>query len=437
MRLTCNRSTAILYQVENELFSDTPTTVAYMQALEAKARADGIDVPLIGNESDTFENTPANTEIPGYDSYPLGFDCSDPTGFGQPPSFTAEPGTPLELPEFQGGSYDSWGGSGYDNCYTLTGPDFENVFYKSNLSQGATIQSNYVAVGGTNWGWLPAPFIYSSYDYGAGIRETGEIGSPSDPDSIVGSKYGENKLIGDFALSQQPLTATSPIAAPPSTNPLITATARANPTNGTQYVYLSQGDASSTATESTHLSLDLGSTGSYTDDDTSSALHYSGSWSHVSDQSYTSGDYDDTESFSDTTGDSVSVTFDGTAVQWIAPTVGNHGIADVYLDGTQVATVDGYSAANDSQQIEYEVSGLTDGPHTLKIVVSGEKNPASTGTYVSVDAINVPTAPRPRRSIPACLRPREPRSRCRAATRSSWSPTRPSTASSCSTPPRR
>ena len=43
----------------------------------------------------------------------------------------------------------------------------------------------------------------------------------------------------------------------------------------------------------------------------------------------------------------MSVTFTGTAVQYIAPTASNHGIADVYLDGTQVATVDGYSSGNE------------------------------------------------------------------------------------------
>jgi hypothetical protein len=42
--------------------------------------------------------------------------------------------------------------------------------------------------------------------------------------------------------------------------------------------------------------------------------------------------------------------------------------------------------------VEYSVSGLTDTTHTLRIVVSGQKNPASGGTYVSIDAINVPTA---------------------------------------------
>ncbi len=382
----------ILYQVENELYANQPATEAYMQELEAKAKADGIDVPLIGNESDTFEGTAANPDIPGYDSYPDGFDCSDPSSFTQPPAFSSEPGKPLELPEFQGGSYDSWGGAGYAKCYRLTGPAFENVFYKSNLSQGTTIQSNYMGVGGTNWGWLPAPFMYTSYDYGAGIMETGEIGTPADPGDIIGSKYGENKLIGDFAQAVPSLTQTVGTAAPISQNPMVTTSARVNPTDGTQFIYLQKADAGSRRLETTHLSLDLNQTGSYTYDDADTTdLQYSGNWSHVSDQSYTGGDYDRTESFSDTAGDSMSVTFTGTAVQWIAPTANNHGVAEVYLDGNPVTGVDGYSANPEFQQIAYQVSGLSDTTHTLKIVVTGQKDAASSGTYVSIDAINVPT----------------------------------------------
>ena len=333
----------ILYQVENELFHSETATNDYMAELEAKAKADGIDVPLTGNSSDTFEGTNGNQQIPGYDSYPLGFNCADTSGFGNPPTFSAEPGVPLMLPEFQGGSYDSWGGSGYPNCYALTGTGFENVFYKSNLADGVTIQSNYMGVGGTNWGWLPAPFMYTSYDYGAAIQETGEIGTPSNPNTIPNSKYGENKLIGDFIQATPSLTKTVPVTAPALDNSAVTATARTNPDDGTQFIYLRQADASSTATVSTHMALNADQTGNYTYDDTAPALGYTGNWSHVSNQSYTGGDYQKTESFSDTTGDSMSVTFTGTAVQWIAPDAANHGIADVYLDGNQVATVDGYS----------------------------------------------------------------------------------------------
>ncbi len=382
----------ILYQVENELFYNEPATVNYMADLIAKVKADGINVPLSGNDSGTFQGTAGALDIDGYDSYPQGFNCADPNSFGNPPGFSPITGEPLMLPEFQGGSYDSWGGSGYDNCYEMTNSDFENVFYKSNFAQGVTIQSNYMTVGGTNWGWLPAPFMYSSYDYGSAIRESGEIGTPANPNDIAGSKFGENKLLGDFLQSVAPLTETEGVAAPASANPAIATMARGNPSDNTQFIYLRQRNASSTADVSTHLALNTEPSFGYTYDDTDPALVYTGSWSHVANQSYTGGDYKQTESFSDTTGDSMSVRFTGTAVQYIAPTASNHGIADIYLDGTQVATVDGYSPGTDFQQVLYSASGLSDTTHTLKIVVSGQKNPASGGTFVSVDAINVPTA---------------------------------------------
>jgi len=57
-----------------------------------------------------------------------------------------------------------------------------------------------------------------------------------------------------------------------------------------------------------------------------------------------------------------------------------------------VASVDGYGASKATQQIFYAASGLSDGPHTLKIVVTGQKNSAATGTFVVVDAIDLPSA---------------------------------------------
>jgi beta-galactosidase GanA len=381
----------ILYQVENELFYKEPATINYMADLIAKAQGDGIDVPLTGNHSGTFNGTPGAVQIDGYDSYPLGFNCSNTNAFGNPGGFSPFSGEPLMLPEFQGGSYDAWGGSGYDACYQMTGPNFENVFYKSNFAQGVTIQSNYMTVGGTNWGWLPAPFMYSSYDYGSAIRESGEIGTPSNPNDISGSKYGENKLLGDFIQSVPSLAKTEGVAAPIASNSGIAVTARGNPDDQTQFVYLRQSDASATSNVSTHLTLNTVPSFGYTYDDPDSALSYTGNWSHVSNQSYTGGDYKQTESFSDTAGDSMSVSFTGTAVQLIAPTANNHGIADVYLDGAKVASVDGYSPGTDFQQVMYSASGLANATHTLKIVVTGQKNPSSGGTFVSIDAINVPT----------------------------------------------
>jgi beta-galactosidase GanA len=256
------------------------------------------------------------------------------------------------------------------------------------------MQSNYMGVGGTNWGWLPYPGVYTSYDYGAAIRETGGIGTPSNPNDIAGSKYGENKLINEFETSVAPLTSTTDVAAPTHDNPAVMTMARANPADGTHFVYVRQADATSTATVNTHLALNLGETAGYTYDDVAPDLAYTGNWTHAGPSSgCTGGDYDSTESWSTESGDSMSVTFNGTGVEWIGPKNTNGGIAAVSINGTQVATVDTYSAAGkEFQQVLYSATGLSAGSRTLKIVVTGQKNAASSAATVVVDAVNVPTA---------------------------------------------
>ncbi len=388
----------ILYQIENEYTGSSAADLQYLASLEQQARSDGIDVPFTFNQccgGPFYTSGTGAVNISGPDNYPLGFNCSNTGSFGQPYGYPTQSGEPLYLPEFQGGSFDPWGGAGYDNCYELTGPDFENVYYKNNIAQGVTMQSNYMGVGGTNWGWLPDPDVYTSYDYGAAIRETGEIGTPADPDSIVGSKYGENKLINDFETSAAPLTDTQPVAAPIPDNSAVTTLARANPSDGTQFVYVRQADATSTATVSTHLALNTDQAAGYTYDDASPALTYTGSWTHAnaSNSNYTAGDYDSTESWSTQVGASMSVTFTGTAVQWIGPKNTNGGIADVYLDGNLAGTVDTYAAAGkEFQQVLFSQTGLSAGSHTLTITVTGNKDAASSADTVVIDAINVPTA---------------------------------------------
>jgi len=387
----------IAYQIENEYTGRSQADLQYLAALEQQAKADGISVPFTFNQccgGPFYTSGTGAVNISGPDNYPLGFNCANPSGFGQPYGYPAQPGEPLYLPEFQGGSFDGWGGSGYDNCYDLTGPGFENVYDKNNVAQGVTMQSNYMGVGGTNWGWLPDPGVYTSYDYGAAIRETGEIGTPADPNSIVGSKYGENKLINEFETSVAPLTSTQPVAAPVPDNPAVTTLARANPSDGTQFIYLRRADATSTATVHTHLALNADQAAGYTYDDASSTLSYTGSWTHAGPGAgYTAGDYDGTESWSTQSGASMSVTFSGTAVQWIGPKNTNGGIADVYLDGNLAGTVDTYAAAGkEFQQVLFSQTGLAQGSHTLTISVTGQRSPASSADTVVIDAINVPTA---------------------------------------------
>ena len=383
-QLTNGTGSVIAYQVENEYYNGNDAGRAYMKHLEDKARADGITVPLTGNNNGTFNSGVGELDVDGPDSYPQGFNCSNPTKWNGVPdiSYDHPAGKPLYSPEFQGGAFDPWGGPGYDKCAQLINDQFADVFYKQNIAVGATAQSFYMTYGGTNWGWLGMPENYTSYDYGAAIRETRQL----DP------KYYEDKLIGYMTQSVAPLTKTDRINVTAPDNSAIVDTARMNPDTKTQFHVLRHANSTSTNTDTTHISIDFNAqpatSVSYTYDDPDSALQYTGSWSHVANQSYTGGDYKNTESFSNKAGDSMSVPFNGTAIRWIGSKTSNHGNADVYLDGTKVATVD--CSGSQNQAVLFQKSGLTDGPHVLKIVVDGTHASGSSDNFVSIDAIDLP-----------------------------------------------
>ncbi len=385
-QITNGTGPVIAYQVENEFYTNTPAGTAYMQHLEQKAQADGITVPLIGNDNGTWNSGPAALAVDGVDSYPQGFNCSSPTQWAGVPdiSFDHPAGRPIISPEFQGGSFDPWGGPGYDKCAQLINDQFANVFYKQNIAVGATSQNFYMTYGGTNWGWLGEPENYTSYDYGAAIRETRQL----DP------KYYEDKLIGYMTQSVAPLAMTDPINVTPPDNPAIVDTARINPATGTQFHVLRHNNSTSTSVDTTHISIDFNAQPiqnvSYTFDDADTTdLQYTGSWSHVANQSFTGGDYENTESFSNQAGDSVTVPFTGTAVRWIGSKTNNHGLADVFIDGVKQATVD--CSGSQNQAVLFSKTGLTNGPHVLKIVVDGTHSSGSTDNFVSIDAIDLPT----------------------------------------------
>lgn len=111
-QLTNGTGTVIATQVENEIYdSDTTDGQNYMAALEHQMRSDGITVPLTGNDNSSFVTGPGAVQLPGFDSYPLGFNCSSPTTWpGQVPDemgyHLSNPNSPLYFPEFQGGSFD-------------------------------------------------------------------------------------------------------------------------------------------------------------------------------------------------------------------------------------------------------------------------------------------------------------------------------------------
>lgn len=250
-QLTDGRGTVILYQIENELYERSNDSARYLRAIQDKGRADGITVPFMGNHNAGFQGTVGAVELPGYDSYPQGFDCSHPEQWKGFYAYRDErkalTKSPLFFPEYQGGAFDTWGGAGYDRCRQLTGPQFERVFYESTLAAGSTMMNFYMTYGGTNWGWLASPGVYTSYDYAAPISEG----------RTLTTKYDQQKLIGYMLRSVAPFAHTDAFAAKAPDNPALHVEGRINPDDGTRFYFLRHGDVTSNGDNRTHLQLDI------------------------------------------------------------------------------------------------------------------------------------------------------------------------------------
>ncbi|TFY68957.1 hypothetical protein EVJ58_g705 [Rhodofomes roseus] len=215
-----NGGPILLLQIDNE-YSQSALSGAYFEQLENAYRGSGVQIPLTYNdpgERKSFVNGTGAVDIYGLDAYPNGFDCSNPHVWSPLPTDyheyheTTDPSEPWYMPEFQGGSFDPWGGPGYDACETLTGPDFMNVFYKNNWAANVKLVSYYMTFGGTSWGGLPEPTVYSSYDYGAPIRET----------RALSDKYDELKRQGLFLRSSPDFYKTDWVGDTDTTMPGVT-----------------------------------------------------------------------------------------------------------------------------------------------------------------------------------------------------------------------
>jgi len=78
--------------------------------------------------------------------------------------------------------------------------------------------------------------------------------------------------------------------------------------------------------------------------------------------------------------------FTGTQVSWIGLKDPWSGIANIYLDGNLVATVDAYSNSSPYRSQVYTAGGLTNTEHTLTIEATGTRNSVSGGSWIWVDA---------------------------------------------------
>jgi len=248
-QLTDGGGTVLLYQIENEYASNVTSAHGrdYLAHLYAKARADGITVPIYHNDKGRNGYWVPGSFTGSGSDYLYAFD-GYPSASGSPPDWgyfgtggatggsTASPQTPGFMAEFGGGWFDPWGGApwngaGYSFERNVDGPAYERRFYLTNIANGIKIHNVYMTFGGTSWGWLPAPVVYTSYDYGAAISESRQLTAKIPP----------MKQIGYFLRAVPDVTKLDPAAAVAVSNTALKAYHLANPDTGTE-LYLIRND---------------------------------------------------------------------------------------------------------------------------------------------------------------------------------------------------
>jgi beta-galactosidase GanA len=244
-QVTDGSGTLLLYQIENEYASyvGSATGINYMAHLYAKARADGITVPIYHNDKGRNGDWTPGSFPTGDDNYLYAFD-GYPSASGAPPDWgyygpggakggaSASPATPGFAAEFGGGYFDPWGGApwhgqGYPYERAFDGPAYERQFYLTNVANGLKIQNIYMTYGGTSWGWLPASVVYTSYDYGAAISEARQLTA----------KIPAMKEMGYFLQSVADITKLDPATPVTASNSLAITYHLANPDTGTHFYF--------------------------------------------------------------------------------------------------------------------------------------------------------------------------------------------------------
>ncbi len=94
---------------------------------------------------------------------------------------------------------------------------------------------------------------------------------------------------------------------------------------------------------------------------------------------------------SETKGSEATIRFTGTGAAIVGPYLPTGGKAEVYLDGKLHRTVDVFPDEKNTKNGEavWHAFGLTNGPHTLRLVVLGEPYPGSDGANIAIDDLVV------------------------------------------------
>jgi hypothetical protein len=118
---------------------------------------------------------------------------------------------------------------------------------------------------------------------------------------------------------------------------------------------------------------------------TDSRMLYVGTWPTLTDVAMSGGSL----RYASASGASVTISFNGTWLGLIARTGPNYGRASISVDGGGSSLVDLYSSAVVNQRQVWATPALAAGNHTVRILYSGSRNAASTGTTINIDAVDV------------------------------------------------
>ena len=120
-------------------------------------------------------------------------------------------------------------------------------------------------------------------------------------------------------------------------------------------------------------------------DDQDQRVEYKGKWWPDQQFPKSSGQ---SITYSDKPGDTFRVAFTGSAITYVFTRALNRGIAEVRIDGGPPVRINQYSAPTLWQE-KQRFGGLSSGAHTMEVRVSGDKDPASGGLFVDLDAFEV------------------------------------------------
>jgi hypothetical protein len=117
---------------------------------------------------------------------------------------------------------------------------------------------------------------------------------------------------------------------------------------------------------------------------TDARVGFTGPWITTSSLSLSGGSY-----VGGTASGVMTLRFDGTAMDLIGTLSPFGGISTISVDGGTPLDIDFYASATSHQRKVWGTSGLSAGPHSVRLVVTSRRNPASSGGNAYVDAFDV------------------------------------------------